>query len=67
MKKALATKTDDKLKAFCIEKAIQFLHSKEHLQMMSEWLTLDKEIKLDPNQKYTVLKTYFASPDFSTD
>ena len=36
---------------------------------MSEWLASDKEetIKLDPNQKYAVLKTYFASPDFSTD
>jgi len=34
VKKARTT-SDEKMKLFCIEKAIQFLHSKDHLEMMS--------------------------------
>lgn len=36
--------------------------------MMSEWMTKeDSEIKLDPNQKYSVLKTYHACPEFTVE
>lgn len=33
---------------------------------MSEWITKENsDFKLDPNQKYSVLKTYIACPDFT--
>jgi hypothetical protein len=64
IKKATAT-SDEKMKLFCIEKAIQFLHDQQHLAMMSKWMTEpDSAFKLDPAQRYSVLKTYFACPHF---
>lgn len=36
--------------------------------MMSEWMIKDdSEFKLDPAQRYSVLKTYHACPDFTVE
>jgi hypothetical protein len=61
-----AQKSDDKLKSFCIEKAISFLHSKAHLELTSQWILKPQDdLSLTPTQKYSVLKMYCASPDFT--
>lgn len=57
---------------FCIEKAIQFLQDKDHLALMANWILKESEnvkgyFKLTAAQKHSVLKTYHACPEFSTE
>lgn len=62
--------SDEKLAIFCIEKAIQFLQAKEHLEMMSQWVLkeadkVDGHFVLTKEQKYSVLKMYHACAEFT--
>lgn len=61
--------TESKLKIFCMEKAISFLHATEHLERMAHWILQESEspLKLTQEQKHVVLKQYFACPDFTTE
>lgn len=67
-----AGNSDEKMTIFCIEKAIQFLQDKDHLELMANWILKESEnvkgyFKLTSAQKYSVLKTYHACPEFSVD
>jgi len=42
-----AGKSEEKLKIFCLEKAISFLHTKKHLELMSEWILKESDKKED--------------------
>jgi len=60
---------------FCIDKAIGFITEKDHLKIVSEWILTgkvsfgDEEIKVEltADQKYQVIKSYWASPHFTLD
>lgn len=54
------------LSQFCIEKAIHFLHAKEHLEKMASLVSGDcSDFSLTADQKLTVCKLYHASADFT--
>lgn len=56
------------MRIFCIEKAISFLHSKEHLEMSCKWILKAEEkdsLALTQPQKYAILKMYCAATHFS--
>ena len=67
LKKAELPETDEKLKRFCIEKAISFLHQDEHIKQFAIWILNENEAKhkLTKPQKYQVLKFYFACASFT--
>jgi len=60
---------------FCIEKALTFTSSEEHLRQTSNWILEDKviieeeelKIELTANQKYAICKSFWAHPAFSMD
>lgn len=60
---------------FCIDKALSFTSSEEHLKLTASWILNGKvniedediSIELTNPQKYSICKMYWASPDFSID
>jgi hypothetical protein len=65
-----AQKSDEKLKMFCIEKAIHFLHTKDSIELLSNMIHQEDKgekpaLVLTKPQKQAVLKVYWACPDFN--
>ena len=60
---------------FCLEKAIAFVTEKEHLKLCADWIHTDKfiyqnehiQVGFTASQKYQILKSFYASPEFSLD
>ena len=58
---------------FCIEKALSFITDKKNLELAASWIlngkiTIDGvELKtsLTPDHKYQIIKSYYASSDFT--
>lgn len=75
LQKALKEKEDGKLQLFCLDKAFGFMYDEENLVNASQWIALDKvvingetlEVELTPDQKYQILKHYYASSSFNND
>lgn len=75
LKKAKKDKETEELVRFCIEKALSFTTSEEHLRQISGWILNDKvvideeelKVELTANQKYSILKQFWAHPAFSLD
>lgn len=67
LKKAEHPETDEKLRMFCIEKAISFLHHADHIKQFASWITNEEgaKHKLIKTQKYAVLKTYYSCNAFT--
>jgi aminopeptidase N len=75
LRKAKKEKNDTRLQMFCLDKAFGFMFDEENLILTEGWLKtgevmIDGE-KLDTtltaDQKYAVIKSFFASPHFDTD
>lgn len=75
LKKAKKDKDNVELVRFCIEKALAFTTSEEHLRLLADWILNDKVIiegeelgvELTANQKYAICKGYWAHSAFSLD
>lgn len=75
LKKAKKDKENAELVRFCIEKALAFTSSEEHLRQIADWIHNDKIViegeeltaELTNNQKYTILKGYWAHSTFTLD
>ena len=75
LKKAKKDKDNVELVRFCIEKALAFTTSEEHLRLLADWILNDKVIiegeelgvELTANQKYAICKGYWAHSAFSMD
>jgi len=74
-KKALNEKSDEKLQMFCIDKALTFVTEADHLRMCASWINNEKinidgedlACKLTNEQKYDILKRYYACDVFTLD
>ena len=75
LKKAKKDRENTELARFCIEKALAFTTSEEHLRLIADWILNDKividgeeiTLELTANQKYTICKGYWAHSTFSLD
>ena len=75
LKKAKQDRESDELVRFCIDKALSFTSSEEHLRQISGWILNDKvvideeelKVELTNNQKYSIVKQYWANSAFSLD
>ena len=75
LKKAKKDHENAALVQFCIEKALSFTTSEEHLRQISGWILQDKviieeeelKVELTNNQKYAICKQFWAHPAFSMD
>lgn len=73
LKKAKKDKENKSLCQFCIDKALQFVTEKEHLDLVAKWIREAKisiegeelTVPLTSSHKYTILKSFYASPDFT--
>ena len=73
LRKAKKDKANEKLSMFCIDKAISFITEKDHLELVSQWINTGKityggeelNVQLTADQKYQIIKSYFASPHFT--
>ena len=73
LKKAKKASDNKDLQNFCVEKAIEFMGAKENLKVAADWIlngkvTVDGDAlncELTPQQKYTIVKKYWASTDFN--
>ena len=73
LKKAKKAANDKDLQNFCVEKAIEFMTMKDNLKVAADWIlngkvTVDGDAlncELTPQQKYTIVKKYWASTDFN--
>ena len=73
LKKAKKESDNKDLQNFCLEKAIEFMNDKDGLAAASDWI-LKEAVSVDdtklactltPAQKYTIVKKYWASSDFT--
>jgi hypothetical protein len=75
LKKAKKDHENSALVQFCIDKALSFTTSEEHLREISGWILNDKitiegedlNVELTANQKYAICKQYWAHSAFSLD
>lgn len=75
LKKAKKDKENIELVRFCIEKALSFTKSEEHLRILADWIHNDAvvieeerlDVELTANQKYAICKEYWASTAFTLD
>lgn len=75
LKKAKKDKDNTALVQFCIDKALTFTTSEEHLRQISDWILQEKvviegeelAVELTANQKYAICKQYWAHTSFSLD
>jgi hypothetical protein len=76
LKKAKKEASDNEdMTRFCIDKALSFTSSQEHLRLTADWILNEKvqiedeeiKIELTSTQKYTICKRFWASADFSLD
>lgn len=75
LNKALKEKEDKKLQLFCLDKAFGFMYDEENLALAAEWITTGKivingetlDTELTADQKYAIIKSYYASPHYDTD
>lgn len=75
LRKAIKEKEDKKLQTFCLDKAFGFMYDEENLSVAAGWVmnggitfqgeSLDTELTAD--QKYAIVKHYYASPCFDND
>lgn len=75
LRKARKEKEDKRLQMFCLDKAFGFMFDEENLTMTESWIktgevTIDGEVletELTADQKYAIIKSYYASPFFNND
>ena len=76
LKKAKKESADNEdLARFCIDKALSFTTSEDHLRLTSNWILNDKveiedeeiKIELTTPQKYSICKRFWASTHFTND
>ena len=75
LKKAKKDKDNAELVRFCIEKALAFTTSEEHLRLLADWIHNDSvvieeeklDVELTANQKYAICKGYWANKAFTLD
>lgn len=73
LKKASEEQENSGLQMFCIDKALSFISDKDNLEIIANAIENGKlvidgvELKssLTPDHKYTFIKSYCGSPDFS--
>ena len=73
LKKAKQDSGDKDLQRFCLDKGIFFISQKENIKMAADWITNGKvsvegenlQCELTSQQKYSIVKKYWASSDFS--
>lgn len=74
-KKATNEKDDERLQMFCIDKALTFVTEADHLRMCATWINNQKisiegeelTCELTNEQKYDILKRYYACDAFTLD
>ena len=75
LKKAKKDKDNAELVRFCIQKALAFTTSEEHLRLLADWIHNDSvvieeeklDVELTANQKYAICKGYWANKAFNLD
>ena len=75
LKKSKKDHENKALVQFCIDKALSFTTSEEHLRMIADWILLEKiviegeqlDVELTANQKYAICKQYWAHSAFTLD
>lgn len=75
LRKAKKEAGDKRLQMFCLDKAFGFMFDEENLVLTEQWIktgevTIDGErldTALTADQKYAIIKSFFASPHFDTD
>ena len=75
LEKAQKDKDNESLLKFCINTALNFTKGSTHLELVSSWITTGQvkvndevlPMTLDPKQKYEILKSYWASSQFTLD
>jgi len=75
LKKAKKDRETAELARFCIDSALAFVTSEDHLRQTADWILTGKVIiegeevavELTPKQKYVICKKYWAHASFSMD
>ena len=75
LKKAKKDRETAELARFCIDSALAFVTSEDHLRQTADWILNKKvviegeevDVELTPKQKYVIVKKYWASTHFNMD
>lgn len=75
LKKAKKDRETVELARFCIDSALAFVTSEDHLRQTADWILNKKvviegeevDVELTPKQKYVIVKKYWASTFFNMD